>query len=98
MKRISYLLIATTILLMVATLATNAAAISTPTSTPTPAASLTISSPANAAKVSGTVSFVTSNSGTVSWINYNIDGIYKVSSPPSPFSWAATTVTTTPTT
>ena len=53
----------------------------TPTATPTPAGSVTISSPANAATVSGTVSFVTSKGGTVSWINFYIDGIYQVSSP-----------------
>ena len=92
MKRISYLLIATTILSIVATLTTNAAAISTPTSTPTPAASLTISSPANGATVSGTVSFVTSKSATVSWVNFYIDGVYQVSSPPYTFAWDSTKV------
>src|SRR5260370_7964597 len=90
MKRISYLLIATTILSIVATLTTNAAAISTPTSTPTPGASLSISSPVNGAKVSGTVSFVTSKSGTVSWGNFYIDGVYQVSSPPYTFAWDST--------
>src|SRR6266849_2800932 len=64
----------------------------TPTSTPTPAGSVTISSPANGATVSGTVSFVTSKSGTVSWINYYIDGIYKASSPPYTFAWDSTKV------
>src|SRR5260370_25001222 len=92
MKRISYLLIATTILSIVATLTTNAAAISTPTSTPTPGASLSISSPVNGAKVSGTVSFVTSKSGTVAWVNFYIDGVYQVSSPPYTFAWDSTKV------
>src|ERR1700720_3620224 len=64
----------------------------TPTSTPTPAGSVTISSPANGATVSGTVSFVTSKGGTVSWINYYIDGIYQVSSPPYTFVWDSTKV------
>ena len=92
MKRISYLLIATTILLIVATFTTNAAVIPTPTSTPTPVASLTISAPANGARVSGTVSFVTSKSGTVSWANFYIDGVYQVSSPPYTFAWDSTKV------
>jgi phospholipase C len=64
----------------------------TPSSTPTPAGSVTISSPANGAVVSGTVNFVTSKGGTVSWINYYIDGIFKVSSPPYTFVWDSTKV------
>jgi hypothetical protein len=51
-----------------------------------------ITSPANGASVSGTVSIVTQVSSSVSWINVYIDGNYLASSPPFTFSWNSTTV------
>ncbi len=64
----------------------------TPTATPTPSPVVTITSPADGASVSGTVSIVTQVTSSVSWINIYIDGNYFASSPPYTSSWNSTTV------
>ena len=64
-----------------------------PTPTPTPSAAVVITSPANGATVSGTVSIATQyQSPPVTWENVYIDGSYLASSPPSTFSWNSATV------
>jgi len=65
---------------------------STPTPTATPSSVVAITSPANGATVSGTVSIDVSANSSVSWVNVYIDGNYFASSPPYTFSWDSTTV------
>ena len=65
----------------------------TPTATATPASGqVTITSPANGAKVSGTVSITAQYSSPVSWLNFYIDGTWVASSPPATLSWSSTSV------
>jgi hypothetical protein len=51
-----------------------------------------ITTPANGARVSGTVSIVTQGFPSVTWISIYIDGGYFTSSPPFTFSWNSATV------
>jgi Bacterial Ig domain len=65
----------------------------TPTATATPTSGqVTITSPANGATVSGTVSIAAQYSSPVSWLNFYVDGNWVASSPPSTFSWSSTGV------
>ena len=66
----------------------------TPTSTPTPTptGAVTITSPANGATVSGTVSVAVGISGTANWVNFYVDGTWVASSPPYTLSWSSTGV------
>jgi len=64
-----------------------------PTSSPTPTSGqLTITSPANGATVSGTVSIAAQYSSPVSWLNFYVDGTWVASSPPSTMAWNSTGV------
>lgn len=56
------------------------------------AAAVAITSPANAATVSGSVGITATIGSGVSWINVYIDGGYLASSPPLTFTWDSTTV------
>jgi hypothetical protein len=68
-----------------------------PTSSPTPTPAMgtvTITAPANGATVSGTATNITVTfTGSVSWVNFYVDGVYLVSSPPYTQAWNTTTVT-----
>lgn len=65
----------------------------TPTATSTPSSGqVAITSPANGATVSGTVSIAVQYSSPVSWLNFYVDGNWVASSPPSTFSWSSTSV------
>ena len=64
----------------------------TPTATPTPDGGVSITSPANGAKVSGTVSIVAKVSSPVDWINFYVDGTWVASSPPYTMAWSSTSV------
>jgi hypothetical protein len=69
----------------------NKAPTATPTATPA-AGQVKITSPANGAKVSGTVSIAAQYSSPVSWLNFYVDGTWVASSPPSTMSWNSTSV------
>jgi len=58
----------------------------------TQAADLTLTSPANAAHVRGSVSIATRVASVVEWINFYIDGNYLTSSPPYTISWNSNSV------
>jgi hypothetical protein len=65
----------------------------TPTATATPASGqVTITSPANGATVSGTVSVAAQYAAPVSWLNFYIDGTWVASSPPATLSWNSASV------
>jgi hypothetical protein len=65
----------------------------TPTATATPSSGqLTITSPANGASVSGTVSVVVQYASPVDWLNFYVDGTWVASSPPYTLSWNSTDV------
>ena len=64
----------------------------TPTATPTPAGGVTITSPANGATVSGTVSIVANITSPVEWLNFYVDGTWVASSPPYTMAWNSTSV------
>jgi Bacterial Ig domain len=55
-------------------------------------ATVAITSPANGATVSGTVTIAATVSASVQWINFYVDGNYLGSSPPYSFNWNSTTV------
>ncbi len=69
--------------------ATSTAAL--PTATPTPGP-VQITTPANNASVTGTVTITVQKTTAVSWVNVYIDGIYNASTPPLTFNWNTTTV------
>jgi hypothetical protein len=48
---------------------------------------VSLSSPSDGSTVSGTVAIAVTNSGSISWSNIYIDGVYVNSTPPSTFSW-----------
>ncbi|MFZ0680841.1 Ig-like domain-containing protein [Candidatus Binatus sp.] len=64
----------------------------TSTSTPSPTGQVTISSPANGATVSGTVSIAVQYAAPVSWLNFYVDGNWVASSPPYTLAWSSSSV------